>query len=150
MLSRISISALQRLQRIFVFALCLGSARSVSCEETEYVKEVKQLIRWLPAETECLIVLKGDPFGQDGLGYMYAIGLGVERDLKQAVQWYRKAADQGYSSAQFHLGLMYAHGLGVEKDEKKAIEWYRKAAKNSDVTVSKLARAKLKELGASP
>jgi len=56
---------LQRLQRIFAFALCLGSAQSVSCEETEYVQEVKRLIRWLPAETESLMVLKGDPCGQD-------------------------------------------------------------------------------------
>ena len=45
-----------------------------------------------------------------------------------AVEWYRKAAEQGDSSAQSNLGISYANGQGVAKDERLAVEWYRKAA----------------------
>jgi len=39
---------------------------------------------------------------------MYDLGLGVNRDYKEAVKWYRFSADQGYTKSQLHLGLMYA------------------------------------------
>jgi hypothetical protein len=45
-----------------------------------------------------------------------------------AVEWFRKAADQGYPQGQFGLGWMYANGRGVPKDENEAVQWYRKAA----------------------
>ncbi len=46
---------------------------------------------------------------------MYENGEGVAKDDKQAVYWYRKAADQGYASAQYNLGLMY--------EKEKALLW---------------------------
>jgi TPR repeat protein len=51
----------------------------------------------------------------------------VEKDEKQAVEWFLEAAEQGLPEAQATLGWMYEHGRGVAKDEKKAAEWYRKA-----------------------
>ena len=45
-----------------------------------------------------------------------------------AVEWYRKAADQGFAEAQFNLGKMYSAGLGVGRNKKEAENWYRKAA----------------------
>jgi TPR repeat protein len=59
---------------------------------------------------------------------MYDKGLGVPQSDKNAVEWYRKAAEQGYSPAQYHLGFMYEKGRGVQQSDKEAIEWYRKAA----------------------
>jgi TPR repeat protein len=32
------------------------------------------------------------------------------------VSWYRKAAEQGLSEAQYNLGVMYANGEGVAQD----------------------------------
>ena len=49
-------------------------------------------------------------------------------DEAKAVEWYRKAAEQGLAEAQYNLGVMYLNGTGVAKDEAKAVEWYRKAA----------------------
>ena len=37
----------------------------------------------------------------------------VSYDAAEAVHWYREAAEQGDSDAQFRLGLMYAKGRGV-------------------------------------
>ena len=36
---------------------------------------------------------------------MYASGEGVPEDDKEAVKWYRLAAEQGYAQAQYNLGL---------------------------------------------
>ena len=42
----------------------------------------------------------------------------MAQDEKQAVVWYRKAAEQGGAQAQCSLGVMYREGLGVSRDAK--------------------------------
>jgi TPR repeat protein len=71
---------------------------------------------------------RGDAQSQGMLGFLYANGKGVAKDLNQAAYWYRKAAEQGHADAQISLGLCYFKGQGVEKDEAEAVRWYRKAA----------------------
>lgn len=61
---------------------------------------------------------------------MYADGRGVRQDDAQAVQWYRKAAEQGNVNAQNNLGVMYAQGRGVRQDLVLAQEWFGKACQN--------------------
>ena len=82
---------------------------------------------------------KGNPIAQNYLGICYGYGIGVAKDEKIEVEWYRKAAEQGLAAAQNNLGCCYAEGIGVAKDEKKAVEWYRKAAEQGDT----LAQLKL-------
>ncbi|WP_429946393.1 tetratricopeptide repeat protein [Bibersteinia trehalosi] len=38
---------------------------------------------------------------------------------KQAVYWFKKAAEQGYAKAQFTLGRIYDNGKGVRRDVYK-------------------------------
>jgi len=59
---------------------------------------------------------------------MYYNGYGVTKDYKAALEWYKKAAEQGHAVAQNRLGAMYAKGDGVTQDYKEAFKWYRKAA----------------------
>jgi hypothetical protein len=63
---------------------------------------------------------------------MYANGQGVTKDEAEAVNWWRKSAEQGNADAQFNLGLSYDNGLGVTKDEAEAVKWYRKAAEQGN------------------
>jgi hypothetical protein len=65
---------------------------------------------------------------------MYVNGEGVEKDMNQAVELFKKAAEQGHVDAQNNLGAMYFTGEGVNRDEKEAIKWFEKAASqgNSD------------------
>ena len=70
----------------------------------------------------------GSPRGQANLGFMYDNGHGVQRDYKEAVKWYRFAAEQGFAHGQANLGFMYENGHGVPQDYKEAVKWYRKAA----------------------
>jgi TPR repeat protein len=51
----------------------------------------------------------------------------VTQDYKEAIKWWRKAADQGNDWAQEKLGYMYQYGQGVAQDYKEAMKWYRKA-----------------------
>jgi TPR repeat protein len=59
---------------------------------------------------------------------MYLEQKGGQADIKQAVDWFRKAAEQGHAKAQYQLGELYRKGQGVEQDFKLAAKWYRKAA----------------------
>ena len=70
----------------------------------------------------------GNASAQNNLGLLYKYGRGVERDLKRAVEWYRRAAEQDHAVAQFNLGLMYDNGLGVTQDFEAAARWFRLAA----------------------
>ena len=51
-------------------------------------------------------------------------------DDRQAVVWYRKAADQGYARAQGNLSAMYTNGQGVVQNYVQAHKWYNLAAAN--------------------
>ena len=57
---------------------------------------------------------KGDASAQFNIGYMYAHGLGVQRDLASAVNWYRKAAEQGLEIAQHRLALLWQN-LAIDR-----------------------------------
>ena len=67
---------------------------------------------------------------QYDLGVMYDDGQGVAQDSKEAVKWFRKAADQGFANAQYDLGVMNASGLGVEQDLKEAVKWYQQGCRS--------------------
>ena len=71
---------------------------------------------------------KGDAGCQFNVALMYEQGIGVSKDEKEAVVWYRKSADQGNSYAQFNLGVMYYKGEGVPKDDVEAYMWALLAA----------------------
>jgi TPR repeat protein len=71
--------------------------------------------------------IKGNNSAQANLGYLYLIGDGVSLDYKQALKWYRMAADKSVD-ASYHVGQIYRYGLGVPKDYAEALKWYRKAA----------------------
>ena len=63
---------------------------------------------------------------------MYDLGRGIPKDYLEAVEWYRKAAEQGYAKAQYKLGFAYDIGLDVPQDYLEAVKWYRKAADQGD------------------
>ena len=69
----------------------------------------------------------GDIDSQCNLGCMYANGLGVPQDDKEAVRLYRLAVEQGHATAQSNLGASYARGKGVPQDDKEAVRLYRLA-----------------------
>jgi TPR repeat protein len=59
---------------------------------------------------------------------MYIGGEGVKQDTAEGLQWYQRAANQGYVPAQYAIGAYYENGWGIEQNNSEAFRWYRKAA----------------------
>ena len=72
----------------------------------------------------------GDAKAQSILGMMHDYGEGVPVDHRESARWYRCAAAQDYSVAQYNLGMAYLEGKGVKAHTDAAIEWLTKAADN--------------------
>ena len=64
--------------------------------------------------------LCANTLGENGLGYMYAKGYYVRKDFAKAVLWFRKAANNGFSIAQFNLGVSFFKGEGNRRNDKEA------------------------------
>jgi TPR repeat protein len=70
----------------------------------------------------------GDLVAQIQAAEMYATGQGIEKNSKEALAWYQKAAEQGNADAQLRLGELYVGGSGVPKSSKEAAKWFLLAA----------------------
>jgi len=65
---------------------------------------------WMP------LARNGDPKSQASLGYIYLMGLGVNRDPAEAARWYGEAARQGQPDALYYVGILSLDGRGVARD----------------------------------
>ena len=91
-------------------------------------------------------VAGGDATAMFQIGRHFTDGIGVEKDLAKAAEWYRKSADKGFVPAQYIIGNFNEKGVGVLSDPTKAAEWYEKAASSGHV----VAMHNLAVLNASP
>lgn len=77
------------------------------------------------------------------LGNHYFTGAsGFQQDYVEAIEWYLRAANQGYAKAQFALGYCYEYGDGVDQNQAEALYWYCAAFNNGDQE----AKARIEEL----
>ena len=74
----------------------------------------------------------GDVEAQYRLALSYYRGEGVEKDPKEAFEWFDKAAKQGYADAQYNLACLYDNGIGVKENKEMAFEWYKKSAEQDN------------------
>ena len=76
---------------------------------------------------------RGDASAQFVVGKVLDYGNGgIAQEQSAAVRWYKRAAEQGYSGAQFNLGNCYQLGEGVKENKETAVYWYRQAALQGD------------------
>ena len=60
-------------------------------------------------------------------------GKGLPQDYNESVNWYRKAAEQGYAPCSGESGLRVCrHGRGVAQDYKEAVKWNLKSAEQGN------------------
>ncbi len=50
------------------------------------------------------------------------------KNYKEAMRWYRIAAEKGHLESQNNVGMFYLTGMGVPKDVAEGVKWLRKAA----------------------
>ena len=64
-------------------------------------------------------------YGHDSQGKLCVIGeKGVEKNLDEAIKFFRKGAELGVKDSMHQLGYCYMHGEGVEQDESEALKWF--------------------------
>lgn len=76
---------------------------------------------------------QGDPQAQYDVGLMYAKGEGVTESKSIAFHYYKLAADNDHTKAQYNVGRIYyaknsAKKYGVKKSTKMAFKYYKLAA----------------------
>ena len=74
----------------------------------------------------------GDAVAQYYLGICHTQGgLGIAKDYKKAIEWWKKSAENGNTYAQLKLASCYTRGsLGLPKDKNEAAKWYKMAAED--------------------
>lgn len=70
----------------------------------------------------------GDADAQFLVGRTYLRGDGVAPNDARAVEWFRRAAEQGQFKAQHNFAALLLEGRGVARDDAEAARWLRKAA----------------------
>lgn len=71
-----------------------------------------------------------EPMEQYQIGILHERGIGVSRDLAEALKWYRKSADQGLAAGEYAAGLMFALGLGTQQDKSLGSLYLRRSAEH--------------------
>jgi len=109
----------------FIASLGLGVASPIALASVkdgvdawsrgEYDVAVKE---WRPE------ALNGDPDAQFNLGQAYKLGRGVDANLDTALDWYKKAADQGH----FQAGDSYGHLLHYQGRVDDALPFLERSA----------------------
>ena len=84
---------------------------------------------------------QGYPLAECQVGYFYAQGLGVERDLDRALLWTRRAAEHGDRDGQFNLGCFYAEGTALARSMEQAARWSPRAARQGHAEAAERCRA---------
>ena len=104
-------------RRIFALLLLALSMTGVSQEPIS--PEIANLLN---------VAKAGDGKAQISLGMRYRDGKGVPRNHREAVKWYRMAADQGDAEGLDNVGFMYLRGWGVPKNSTIATAYFSASA----------------------
>ena len=70
----------------------------------------------------------GDTSAQLMISRMYQDGIGVSKNVQQAIKFYELATAQQDLRAEYNLGLLYLEGQGIPADYQKALSLLRDAA----------------------
>ncbi|AYV84150.1 MAG: hypothetical protein Hyperionvirus18_26 [Hyperionvirus sp.] len=103
-----------------------------------YLKNTERLLNWIN-------LLKGDevkkvfdwlqkkehPTAAYLIGKFYEEGKGVDKNIREALLWYLKAAELNNTFAMFDLGAIYQFDH-VERNYDEALKWYMKAYELGD------------------
>lgn len=119
--------------RWFNAAAKQGHPRAQYLIDNAYQKEKEESLlfeQYLKSANE------GNASAQNTIGECYAKGEGVEWNISQAINWWRKAAQNGNAKAQVHMGNAYEHRYYHDDttpyNGKEATKWYRMAAEQNN------------------
>ena len=82
--------------------------------------------------------LSGSNFSTAQEDYRRGFQLLKKRKYVEALSYFRKSAERGYTAAHIQLGLCYDYGNGVKENKKEAVKWYRKAAEQGEAVAQNI------------
>lgn len=65
----------------------------------------------------------------------------MSQNYVKAINWFIKAAEQGYAEAQFKLGVMYSEGQGVPQNDVLTLMWIYLSAESESSKVKAFTEA---------
>ncbi len=80
---------------------------------------------------------QGNAKAQVAMGNMYRLGQSVNKDVDEAIKWYKKATLQNNSEAAFWIGILYHKVLG---NQPEAIKWFQKSVSWGDNDAKKFLK----------
>ena len=87
-----------------------------------------------PFELIHLSAEQGFPTAQYNMGIIHETEyLWMQKDEKQAFEWYRKAANQGCAAAMAAVGICLYNGVGTEPNLSDALSWLKEAATQGEL-----------------
>ncbi len=101
-----------------------GDSDNINIAEAWYAKARQKLL-----ETEA----QKRATASSMLGMMSKAGYGVPTDFEEAMKWFGKAGNMGYSPAQNQMGSLHLRNAQAnenQQDYQDAFQWFSKAAKN--------------------
>ncbi len=121
----------------FLLALALPAQADVAAGWAAYLGgDYVTAVTELEPEAEA-----GDAEAQYYMGTLRQHGAGVPKDYGAALEWYRRAATQGHTGAQFAIGLLYHDGAGggaIPRDPVQAAGWLKSAAEGGNAMAQHL------------
>jgi TPR repeat protein len=123
------------------FSACTGvtetpesSKNQPQSKETASVEN--HVIQKVPSKYMSLLAKaeKGNAQAQYDIATLFNEGKKVQKDHKEAFQWFKKAADNGHAESQLVTGMYYSGGGGgvCKADQQEAFNYYKKAADNGN------------------
>lgn len=85
----------------------------------ERMKDYAKSAKWFQRAA-----IRSNPEAQFILGQLYKAGVGVDKNIVEAVVWLKTAAIGGHKGAQILLGNMYRIGDGVTVNRDESDRWY--------------------------
>jgi TPR repeat protein len=95
-----------------IISLLVASAQSRAAGQEE-----KSLAKYLDDAN------RGGANAQNEVGIIYAEGIGVKRNNREGVRWFRKSANQGNVFGACNLALHYGRGEGLRKNLTLMMKW---------------------------
>lgn len=72
--------------------------------------------------------MQGSAKDMNAVGIHYFLGLGKVVNEEAALQWFRKAGENGFPKGWYNLGVMYKYGRGTSMDYARACQSFEKAS----------------------
>eukprot|EP00039_Didymoeca_costata_P006887 m.94299 g.94299 ORF g.94299 m.94299 type:complete len:938 (+) comp13439_c0_seq4:280-3093(+) len=123
----------------YSLSLCIRLGQLISDAKTILQGKVKEHPCGIPLSLEEIEDKEGFKLMELSAnnGYVhsqYEVALAYDEKEKYdlAVEWYRKAADQGHGGSQYNLAVSYKIGAGTERDEDLAEVWLERALGNGE------------------